>query len=68
MIKLNRQTYLHYTKIFPGPEVNRDNMKCPDCKQGCNDHAGGGNERCFHCDNCGLIECLVTSPVLEEIP
>jgi len=57
-------TYEHYKKVF-STKMNRFEMKCPDCQQGCNSAASGGNERCFHCDNCDLIECLVTSPVLN---
>lgn len=47
-------------------DMNRFDMSCPDCKQGCNSVGYGGNEKCFHCDNCGLTECLVTSPALLE--
>lgn len=43
-------------------KMNRFDMSCPDCKQGCNSAGLGGNETCFHCDNCGLIECAITSP------
>ena len=62
---LNAETRKHYLEVFGGPERNRFEMKCPDCQQGCNSAAAGGNERCFHCDVCGLIECLVTSPALD---
>jgi len=55
-----------YIAKFPDPKVNRFTIKCPDCQQGCNSAAAGGNERCFHCDVCGLVECMVTSPALDE--
>jgi hypothetical protein len=64
MKKSLNDTYEHYKKVF-STSMNRFDMKCPDCQQGCNSAAAGGNERCFHCDNCDLIECLVTSPVLN---
>jgi len=60
-----QDTYQHYKKIF-STDMNRFDMTCPDCKQGNNSKAGGGSETCFHCDNCGLVECMVTSPALEE--
>lgn len=59
-----KEAYEHYRQLF-ATKMNRFDMKCPDCQQGCNSAANGGNEKCFHCDNCDLIECLVTSPVLN---
>jgi hypothetical protein len=44
---------------FFATDRDRFTMACPDCKQGCNSAGHGGNEKCFHCDNCGLIECLI---------
>lgn len=64
-MSIDRQMRLHYLEAFPAPEVNRFLIKCPDCKQGCNSKAAGGNEKCFHCDVCGLVECEVTSPALD---
>jgi hypothetical protein len=59
------EIFYHYTAIFD-TDMDRFQMSCPDCKQGCNSEALGGNEGCFHCDNCGLVECEVTSPALIE--
>lgn len=42
---------------FPDDDVDRFGMSCPECKQGCNSADFGGNEVCFHCDVCGLVEC-----------
>ena len=36
--------------------MNRFNDKCPICG-GKNSKQYGGNERCFHCDNCSFVEC-----------
>ena len=55
-----------YLNKFPAENVDRFTISCPDCKQGCNSRSAGGNERCFHCDVCGLVECEVMSPALEE--
>lgn len=60
-----RQTRQYYLELFPPPDVNRFQIACPECKQGCNSKAAGGNEKCFHCDVCGLVECEVTSPALD---
>jgi len=54
-----------YQGVFPKKNVDRFTMSCPDCG-GKNSGANGGNDRCFHCEDCGLIECVVTSPVIEE--
>jgi len=54
-----------YYGVFPKKNVDRFTMTCPDCGSQ-NSEANGGNDRCFHCGNCGLIECVVTSPVIEE--
>lgn len=59
------EMFEHYSKVFD-TLMNRFDMSCPDCKQGCNSAGAGGNEHCFHCDVCGLVECEVTSPALEE--
>lgn len=59
------EVYYHYTAIFD-TDMDRFEMSCPDCKQGCNSAALGGEAGCFHCDNCGLVECEVTSPALIE--
>jgi hypothetical protein len=56
----------HYRNIFK-TDINRFEMSCPECQQGCNSKALGGTEKCFHCDVCGLLECEVTSPSLEEL-
>lgn len=61
----HRDTYRHYMEVFD-TDMDRFEMSCPDCKQGCNSAAAGGDVACFHCDNCGLVECEVTSPVLDE--
>ena len=37
--------------------MDRFTMKCPKCKTGKNTKDEGGNERCFHCDSCGYVEC-----------
>lgn len=58
-----KNLYQHYLQIF-STRMNRFEMSCPDCKQGCN--LESGSVSCFHCDNCGLVECVVTSPVLDE--
>lgn len=55
-----------YAGVFPKKNVDRFTMACPDCGTGRNDANQGGNDTCFHCDSCGLIECFVTSPVIEE--
>jgi hypothetical protein len=60
-----RELYDHYVKVFTD-RGDRFEMACPDCKQGCNSAALGGDEWCFHCDVCGLVECEVTSPALVE--
>ena len=36
---------------------NRHDLKCPDCGAP-NSTEQGGNERCFHCGNCGWTECV----------
>ena len=37
--------------------INRFKLKCPDC--GCpNSMPNGGNTKCFHCSQCGWIECV----------
>jgi hypothetical protein len=60
------EVYWHYVEIFR-TDIDRFLMSCPDCKQGCNSAPLGGSKTCFHCDNCGLVECMVTSPALLEI-
>lgn len=60
-----KDTHQHYSKVF-NTDMDRFEMSCPDCKQGCNSAELGGDDYCFHCDNCGLVECVVTSPVLDE--
>jgi hypothetical protein len=62
----DRHLYLNELRKAFQTKQNRFDMKCPDCKRGCNSAGLGGNERCFHCGNCGLIECVITSPVLDE--
>ena len=57
-----RQKYL---ALFPAKKVDRFTISCPDCKIGQNSKDAGGNDKCFHCGNCGLVECEVTSPVLD---
>jgi len=66
-VKFYSQIRQHYLKAFPPTDVDRFTIPCPDCKQGCNSAGAGGNTKCFHCDNCGLVECEVTSPVLDLI-
>ena len=34
------------------------NKSCPICALGKNSQEKGGNINCFHCDNCGFIECM----------
>ena len=60
------EDFKKYVGVFPKKNVDRFTMSCPDCGTGRNTAACGGNDRCFHCDSCGLIECVVTSPVIEE--
>jgi len=55
-----------YKDAFPKRNVDRFTISCPDCEIGRNSEAYGGNDRCFHCDTCGLIECVVTSPALKN--
>lgn len=45
----------NYFIYFEGK--NRNELLCPDCKIGHN-AKDRGDESCFHCDNCGFIECL----------
>ena len=67
MSKKNRKTNArYYLKKFPPEGVDRFTIPCPDCKQGCNSADYGGNEVCFHCDNCGLEECEATFEGLGE--
>jgi hypothetical protein len=42
-------------------------LRCPHCdKQGSNSAAAGGNKRCFHCGECGFVECEWCSPAHED--
>ena len=36
--------------------MNRFDLKCPLCG-GENNADDGGSERCFHCKDCGFLEC-----------
>jgi len=58
-------TFKKYQGVFPKKNVDRFTITCPDCGSK-NSESLGGNDRCFHCSKCGLIECVVTSPVIEE--
>lgn len=31
--------------------------RCPHCGSRNNSHAEGGNEHCFHCGDCGWVDC-----------
>lgn len=37
--------------------MTTEEKKCPKCKKGVNSEPDGGNENCFHCSDCGYIEC-----------
>lgn len=37
--------------------MTTEEKKCPKCKKGVNSEPYGGNENCFHCSDCGYIEC-----------
>jgi hypothetical protein len=68
MKKMTRsQTRQHYLSVFPKLNVDRFTLSCPDCGVGRNSEPAGGGELCFHCDTCGLVECEVTSPALEDL-
>jgi len=49
-------------------DTNRMSMKCPVCG-GENSCMEGGNDRCFHCGDCGFFECMfhTEKEVLEYI-
>ena len=55
-----------YEGVFPKRDVDRFTIGCPDCVIGRNSAELGGRNTCFHCDACGLIECEVTSPAVEN--
>lgn len=41
---------------------------CPRCGCAENSKREGGNERCFHCADCGFLQCYWSSPdVAEEV-
>jgi hypothetical protein len=39
---------------------------CPACKFGQNSRAAGGNERCFHCEKCWYVECMICECYLSD--
>jgi len=41
-------------------------IKCPVCGVGENGNDEGGNERCFHCNTCGFVECECFYPGAED--
>jgi len=48
--------------------TNRFYLRCPHCdKEGMNSADAGGNERCFHCAECGFTECEWSSPAHEYL-
>lgn len=49
---------------FPKKNVDRHTLSCPNCGVGKNSEGLGGNDLCFHCDHCGLVECAL--PVLRD--
>ena len=51
---------------FKDSNMNRFEMTCPECKQGNNSAPAGGNEKCFHCDNCGLVECMIIGMQINQ--
>lgn len=61
-----RRVARYYRKMFPHQDVDRTEMMCPECGVGENNFGAGGSEVCFHCTNCGLCECEVTSPVFFD--
>lgn len=47
--------------------ANRFDLRCPHCdKQGVNSKGAGGNNLCFHCGECGFVECEWCSPAHES--
>ena len=52
-------------EINMGDETNRFSILCPACKAGHNCKGQGGNARCFHCGNCGFVECEYSEPGYE---
>lgn len=48
--------------------ANRFTLRCPRCgKEKANSATAGGNETCFHCGQCGFVECEWNSPAHEEV-
>lgn len=64
MLGLHDQASLF--EFFKESDLDRFKMTCPRCRQGNNSTQYGGNERCFHCDNCGLIECEIVGLQLRS--
>jgi hypothetical protein len=44
-------------RCLPTERIKEMTTKCPKC-QGSNSHELGGNDRCFHCSECGYIQCV----------
>lgn len=48
--------------------ANRFALRCPHCdKEGTNSRDAGGNEKCFHCGDCGFVECEWSSSAHEVV-
>ena len=48
------------TNLINNKQLKDD--KCPRCG-GQNSPKAGGNTKCFHCGDCGFVECNIFSPV-----
>jgi transcription elongation factor Elf1 len=59
-------SFHNHRSAFPKRNVDRFTISCPACGTGKNSEDFGGNDRCFHCDTCGLVECEITSPAVKN--
>lgn len=64
-MKSKKQMIAEVEEKLDSSIYDRNKMKCPSCKIGINE-GGGHSNTCFHCNTCDYVECVVTSPMIEN--